>query len=212
MNESTTSKYGLENIQLPDIRKSKHQNRLGSPIQMSRTQESIPSNQLLDLESVISLSHTFHCYSSLILGVDWKQLPLAPENSMMWNSHTPKQKKRRKKITVSVCNEPMSFMQHLLFQLPFCCWCTRQMPSANPYCPSSKLSKFLLLCSTQQEIFVAGFCTDACHQRLWGLACVSHVLSLRFPQQTKAPKVSFHNDALHSLSITAHTSSISFPL
>lgn len=65
------------------------------------------------------------------------------------------------------------------------------MPAANPYCPSSKLSKFLLLCSTQQEILVAGFCTDACHQRLWGLACVSHVLSLRFPQQTKASKVSF---------------------
>lgn len=93
MNESTISKYGLENIQLPDIWKSKHQNKLRSPIQMSKTQESIPSNQLLDLESVISLSHPFHCYSSLILGVDWKQLLLAPENSMMWNSHTPKQKK-----------------------------------------------------------------------------------------------------------------------
>lgn len=70
MNESTISKYGLENIQLPDIWKSKHLNRLRSPIQMSKTQESIPSNQSLDLESVISLSHPFHCYSSLILGVD----------------------------------------------------------------------------------------------------------------------------------------------
>lgn len=70
MNESTISKYGLENIQLPDIWKSKHQNRLRGLIQMSRTQESIPSNQSLDLESLISLSHPFHGYSSLILGAD----------------------------------------------------------------------------------------------------------------------------------------------
>lgn len=101
MNESTTSKYGLENIQLPDIWKSKNQNKLRSPIQMSKTQENIPSNQSWDLDSVISLSHSFHCYSSLILGVDWKQLVrklLVPENSMMWNSHTPKQKKWRKTL------------------------------------------------------------------------------------------------------------------
>lgn len=154
MNESTISKYGLENIQLPDIWKSKHQNKLRSPIQMSRTQESIPSNQLLDLESVISLSHPFHCYPSLILGVDWKQLLLVPENSVMWNSHTPKQKKKRKRSqflsAMSLCplcstffsNSPFAADVHGKCLLPTH---TAHLPSFPSSCFSALLSKKYLL-------------------------------------------------------------------
>lgn len=62
--------------------------------------------------------------------------------------------------------------------------CLLQTHTAHlPSFPSSYSSALL-----SKKYSLLGF---ACHQRLWGLASVSHVLSLRFPQQTKASKVSF---------------------